>query len=222
MRQTLSRRRHFANRIRSPLQLHHRNKLVRKHESNYSLDYLSHPLSGQSQTTHHQPHLHRRSRPSALRMQRRLPRRILRRCSAHRASPNLRGHLRPLARHRRSRAGRYRHLFREFAATGIFPLPGFRQHPASSSQTSSTRTQPPQPHCRLPLLVRVCKDRLRVSNAQKNPVIPTGAFPSARKGTRSGGTCCFLSRTRSSFPVQNFKTPAQPQKQPHSTRCQLL
>ncbi len=43
------------------------------------MDYLSHPLSGQSQAAHHQPNLHRSSRPSAVRSQGRLPRRIERR-----------------------------------------------------------------------------------------------------------------------------------------------
>jgi hypothetical protein len=61
------------------------------------MDYLPHPFSGQSQTTHHQPEFHRRPRPSAFRSQRRLSRRILRRCSPHRAPSNLRGYLRPPA-----------------------------------------------------------------------------------------------------------------------------
>ena len=66
-------------------------------ESNHAMDYLPHPFSGQSQATHHQPEFHRRPRPSALRSQRRLSRRILRRCSPHRAPSNLRGYLRPPA-----------------------------------------------------------------------------------------------------------------------------
>ena len=71
-------------------------KLV-PNESNHAMDYLPHPFSGKGQTTHHQPEFHRRPRPSALRSQRRLSRRILRRCSAHRAPSNLRGYLRPPA-----------------------------------------------------------------------------------------------------------------------------
>jgi hypothetical protein len=59
------------------------------------MDHLPHPFPGQSQTTQHQPHLHRCSRSSSFRPQRRLSRRILRRCIAHRSLPNLRGHLRP-------------------------------------------------------------------------------------------------------------------------------
>ena len=66
-------------------------RMVSAYESSNSLDHLSHPLFGQSQTAHHQPHLHRRSRPSTLRLQGRLPRRILRRRSPHRLSPDLRG-----------------------------------------------------------------------------------------------------------------------------------
>jgi hypothetical protein len=65
------------------------------HESNRPMDHLPHSFPGQSQTTYHQPPIHRRSRPPALRAQRRLPRRDLRRCSSHRSSPDLRGHLRP-------------------------------------------------------------------------------------------------------------------------------
>jgi len=57
------------------------------------MDHLSHPLPGQSQTAHLQPHLHRRSRPATLGMQGRLPRRIQRRRSPHPAPSDLRGHL---------------------------------------------------------------------------------------------------------------------------------
>ena len=76
------------------------------HESNNPMDHLSHPLSSQSQATHHQPHLHRRSRPSTFRTQRRLPRRILRRCSSHCPSSDLRRYLRAFALERNSRAER--------------------------------------------------------------------------------------------------------------------
>src|SRR5580704_1437293 len=57
------------------------------------MDHISHPVSGQSQATHRQPHLHRRPRPSALRTQGRLSGRILRRRSSHRSPSNLRRHL---------------------------------------------------------------------------------------------------------------------------------
>ena len=91
---------------RIALVTNHKRKLVRTAlmKAIKSMDHLPHPFSGQSQTTHHQPHLHRRARPSALRPQGRLPRRILRRCSSHRASANLRGYLCPFARRRNSRA----------------------------------------------------------------------------------------------------------------------
>jgi hypothetical protein len=70
------------------------------------MDHLSHSLSGQSQTAHHQPHLRRRSRTTTLRSQRRLLSRVLRRRSPHRASPDLRGHLRTLALRRDNGATR--------------------------------------------------------------------------------------------------------------------
>jgi hypothetical protein len=65
------------------------------------MDHLSHPLPRQSPATQFQFDLHRRSRPSALRLQGRLPRRILRRCPAYRSPSNLRGYLCPLGYSRR-------------------------------------------------------------------------------------------------------------------------
>ena len=64
------------------------------------MDHLSHPLPHPGQTTHYQPLLHRRPRPSTLRLQRRLSRRILRRCLSHHPSSNLRGYLCPPASNR--------------------------------------------------------------------------------------------------------------------------
>src|ERR1022692_289555 len=61
------------------------------------MDHLSHPVPGQSQATNHQPHLHRRPRPSTLGTQRRLPGRVLRRRSPHRFPSDLRRHLRTFA-----------------------------------------------------------------------------------------------------------------------------
>lgn len=134
------------------------------------MDYLSHSLSGHSQTTHHLPHLHRRSRPSALRPQGRLPRRILRRCAAHRAPANLRGRLRPLAGRRNSRASRRVDSARNFAVASNFSAPCSHESScqlfAPSSQTSTIRTQPPQPDCRLPLLIRAWNARVRVCNTR--------------------------------------------------------
>ena len=67
------------------------------HESIEPMDHISHPVSGQSQATHHQPHLRRRSRQTTLRTQRRLLSRILRRRSTHSTPSDLRGYLRTLA-----------------------------------------------------------------------------------------------------------------------------
>jgi hypothetical protein len=92
--------RHETKRALSSTSVSHHHTITAKlvtDESNYAMDYLPHPFSGQSQTTHHQPEFHRRPRPSALRSQRRLSCRILRRCSPHRAPSNLRGYLRPPA-----------------------------------------------------------------------------------------------------------------------------
>jgi hypothetical protein len=63
------------------------------------MDHLSHPLRRQRPATHHQPDFHRRTRSSALRTQRRLPRRKRRR-PPHPASPNLRRHLCSVVRRR--------------------------------------------------------------------------------------------------------------------------
>jgi|HubBroStandDraft_5_1064220.scaffolds.fasta_scaffold01715_4 hypothetical protein len=67
------------------------------------MDHLSHPVSSQSQATHHQPNLRRRSRPATLRTQRRLLSRILRRRSPHSTPSDLRGYLRTLALGRNAR-----------------------------------------------------------------------------------------------------------------------
>jgi hypothetical protein len=61
------------------------------------MDHLSHAFSGQSQTAHRQPQLHRRSRSCSLRTKGRLPRRVLRRRSADRTAADFRGHLRSRA-----------------------------------------------------------------------------------------------------------------------------
>ena len=92
--------RHETKRALSSTSVSHNHTITAKlvtDESNNAMDYLPHPFFGQSQTTHQQSDLHRLPRPSALRSQRRLSRRILRRCSAHRAPSNLRGYLRPPA-----------------------------------------------------------------------------------------------------------------------------
>ncbi len=67
------------------------------YESYEPMDHLPHPLPRPSQTTRLTPKLHRLARPSALRPQRRLLGRILRRGSPHRAPADLRGYLCTLA-----------------------------------------------------------------------------------------------------------------------------
>jgi hypothetical protein len=106
------------------------------HESIEPMDHIPHPVSGQSQATHHQPHLRRRSRPATLRPQGRLPRRILRRGSTHSASPDLRGYLCSLAINGATRNSR---------AT-VAPSP-------FSPQSSPTLPQRPQPKPRPALAI---------------------------------------------------------------------
>src|ERR1700674_5035545 len=91
------------------------------HESNESMDHLSHPLRRQCPTTHHHPYFHRRPRPSALRTPRRLPGRERRR-PAHPAPPDLRGHLCPVGSRRISLAGN--------EGSPCFPVPAPRQRGA--------------------------------------------------------------------------------------------
>ncbi len=105
------------------------------------MDYLPHPFLGQSQTTHQQPHFHRCAWASTLRPQGRLPRRIFRRRSSHRASADLRGHLCPPARGRNSRANCNSTTARVFTVTRNPTPPDCRDLLSSSSQTPSTRPQ---------------------------------------------------------------------------------
>jgi hypothetical protein len=98
------------------------------------MDHIPHPVPGQSQTTHHQPHLRRRSGTPTLRTQRRLPRRILRRRSPHSAQADLRRHLYSPAVRRDSGAAR------TSTHTGATPSP--------HSQISPTLPRPPQPQPR--------------------------------------------------------------------------
>jgi hypothetical protein len=76
---------------------------IAAHESHYAMDHLSHALRRQRPATHHQPDFHRRTRSSALRTQRRLPRRKRRR-PPHPTSPDLRRHLCSVVRRRVVRA----------------------------------------------------------------------------------------------------------------------
>jgi len=102
------------------------------------MDHLPHSFSGQSKTTHHQPDLQRRPRPSALRTQGRLSGRVLRWCSPHRPASDFRGYLCPLARQRDFRVGSTSRIARKAAASNTAaPNPGPLS--PSSSQTSSTR-----------------------------------------------------------------------------------
>src|ERR1700722_15744705 len=125
--------------------------MVCTHETHQFVDYLSHPFSGQGQTPHHQPHLHRRARPSTFRPQGRLPGRV-RRCSSHRLSSDLRGHLRPSG----GQFGRgFRIIFRFIATPAASPrslstaTDFYRLLPIpTQAQISSTRPYPPQPDFR--------------------------------------------------------------------------
>ena len=127
------------------------------------MDHLSHSLPRQSQTTHHQPHFHRRSRSSTFRIEGRLPRRILRWSAAHRPSSDLRGCLCSPARGEYSRArqhsaeARYLGTARHTASAPIVkggrdPQPS----PAPSTphpQIAATLPRPPLPGSRPPLPV---------------------------------------------------------------------
>ena len=120
-------------------------------ESNYAMDYLPHPFSGQSQTTHHQPEFHRRPRPSALRSQRRLSRRILRRCSPHRAPSNLRGYLRPPACRRDFRINCSSLAPRDTAANPEAPARPFAAAASPRSKISAAGSRYPSPGLSLSL-----------------------------------------------------------------------
>jgi hypothetical protein len=106
------------------------------------MDHLSHSLPRQSQATQFQFDLHRRSRPSAIRLQGRLPRRILRRCPAHRSPSNLRGCLCPSGY-----SGRLE--------TRISPAPKSAAvdilNPAPRRRTQALPCVPPCPLCLKPL-----------------------------------------------------------------------
>ena len=125
------------------------------------MDHLSHPLFGQSQTAHHQPHFHRRSRPATLRLQGRLSCRILRRRSPHRLSPDLRGCLCSPARGHYSRAGQDSPEARRLGeprliagARNIKPACPPLNAPAAPSphpQISPALPRPPLPHSQLAL-----------------------------------------------------------------------
>ena len=145
------------------------------------MDHLPHPFLGQSKTTHHQPHLHRRPRPSALRTQGRLSGRVLRWCSPHRPSPDLRGYLRPLARQRDFRAASNSATTRNPAAPNSHSLL------APNSQIPSTRPRISQLRPQPSLSLRLTRTRF----ARKGFVritSPVQRFPQAEspgKGTTS-------------------------------------
>jgi hypothetical protein len=152
-------------------------KIWSTHESNNAMDHLSHPFSGQSQATHHQPFLHRRSRPSTLRPQGRLPRRILRRCSPHRTSSDLRGYLRPPASQRDCRSHRNSAAARN-SSTARYPIarhsiaPDPRRLPTPSSQISPTRSRSPQSQSG-PTLVLI---QFHCRRAPEPVFLPTGRW----------------------------------------------
>jgi len=101
------------------------------------MDHLSHPLPRQSPATQFQFDLHRRSRPSALRLQGRLPRRILRRRSAHSSPSNLRGRVCPPG----SRA--------RISEAGISAAPKNTVAPLNPSPRPHTQASPCVPPCPL-------------------------------------------------------------------------
>jgi hypothetical protein len=135
-----------------PVNHHHTTaaKLVTD-ESNNPMDYLPHPFSGQSQTTHHQSDLHRRPRPAALRSQRRLSRRILRRCSPHRAPSNLRGYLRPPACRRDFRVNCSSVAPRDTVANPEAPARPFAATASPRSKISAAGSRYPSPGLSLSL-----------------------------------------------------------------------
>jgi len=127
------------------------------------MDHLSHSLSGQSSSTHHQSHLHRRSRPSTLRLQGRLSRRIIRRHSSHCLPSDLRGCLCSPPRRRHSRPEQTSAKARRLGTTrnttrNVMPARDSRSPAAtaSHSQISATLPRPPFPRSRpaLPLIMR--------------------------------------------------------------------
>ena len=186
-----------------PVSHHHtiRAKLVTD-ESNNPMDYLPHPFSGQSQTTHRQSDFHRRPRPSALRSQRRLSRRILRRCSPHRSPSNIRGYLRSPACRRdfrincacvapRDTAANPEAPARPFAAAASpgskisaagsrSPSSGFSLSLGSASGSGSTGPAsrvliPGRKSATAPLLLRPCRN---LSQLPPHPGVGTGISPS--------------------------------------------
>ncbi len=149
----------LARSLPSTIFIHHRKTRTSTHESNQSMDHLPHPFLGQSKTTHHQPHLHRRPRPSALRTQGRLSGRILRWCSPHRPSPDLRGYLRPFARQRNSRAASNSTTARNSATAGNTAAPNRDPLSASGSQVSSTRPRISHARAKPSLALRLTQGR---------------------------------------------------------------
>jgi hypothetical protein len=167
--------------------IRHQNKTGQEnHESNNAMDYLSHSLPGQSQTTHYQPRLHRCPRPATLRSQGRLSRRILRRRSPHRPSTNLRGHLCPASGRRNSRKPSQFAVARNFACVPTTPARDSHSLPAPHAQTSPTRTQPPQCDPRFALLVKRTSKRLTRRQSGWSAILGwQSAFIPAIKLTRS-------------------------------------
>jgi hypothetical protein len=146
--------RHETKRALSSTSVSHHHTITAKlvtNESNNAMDYLPHPFSCQSQATDHQPEFHRRPRPSALRSQRRLSRRILRRCSPHRAPSNLRGYLRPPAGRRDFRINCSSVTPRDTAANPEAPARLFAVTASPRSKISATGSRYPSPGLSLSL-----------------------------------------------------------------------
>jgi len=130
------------------------------------MDHLPHSLSGQSQTTHHQPRLHRRSRPATLWTQRRLPRRIQRRRSTHSPAPDLRRYLCTLISQRDSRSGRKLEFDRALAAAW---------NSAKTRGSDSLAPAPPSP--------QISPTLPRPPNSSPRPSLPINNCPcSGREG----------------------------------------
>ena len=140
-------------------------KTVSAHESSNLMDHVSHPLRGKSQTTHYQPHLHRRSRPSTLRLEGRLSRRILRRRSPHRFPSNLRGCLCPLGRSGRN-------LETKISSAHKCDHSPTLTWDGSQGSAASSRSTHPQVHIRHPFSLEPALSNLSSPASLALPCVP--------------------------------------------------
>jgi hypothetical protein len=146
-------------------------RMVSANEITEPMDHLPHPLPRPSQTTHHQPRLHRRPRPSALRLQGRLSGRIQRRRPQHCPPSDLRRCLRPSAG--APRVGRAATNFataRTIASTRN--LSCFVAPASPNPQISTTLSRPPQSNRRPALSLTLGRAAL-----QRRVKVPPGKGP---------------------------------------------